>query len=331
MFMAFVQFLKQHRVRCLQILVIILVIALILMLHGRVQKDDSQASSGPESPVSAVKKDFSKKESPPVLYAFPKGGRQLLPDYRFVALYGAPGIPAMGILGEQTTAANIQKIKDLASEYQKYSKEPVWPTFEVITTIASSSPTSNGDYSREIEPAQLQPLIQAAKEAGIYCILDLQPGRTDFLTQARQYEALLKEPHVGLALDPEWRLKPDQLHLKQIGSVAIAEVNSVSRWLADLAKQHALPQKMFLLHQFRLSMITGRQQLDTSRNELAYIIQMDGNGAQSTKLSTWNSIRANAPAAVYFGWKNFYDEDKPMLSPDATMLLTPQPWFVSYQ
>ena len=40
----------------------------------------------------------------------------------------------------------------------------------------------------------------------MYVVLDLQPGRTDFLTQAKRYEPLLALPHVGLALDPEWRL-----------------------------------------------------------------------------------------------------------------------------
>ena len=34
-------------------------------------------------------------------------------------------------------------------------------------------------------------------------------------------------PYVGLALDPEWRLAPDQVHLRQIGSVGIDEVNGV--------------------------------------------------------------------------------------------------------
>ena len=58
-------------------------------------------------------------------------------------------------------------------------------------------------------------------------MLDLQPGRTDFLTQAKLYAELLKQPHVGLALDPEWRLKPDQVHLVQIGSVSAEEINQM--------------------------------------------------------------------------------------------------------
>jgi hypothetical protein len=271
------------------------------------------------------------KPSAPPASTFPDKSRQVLPQHRFVALYGSPGAPRLGVLGEQPVEAAIQRAKDIAALYDPYSDEPVYPTLEIITTIASASATPNGDYSNEVSLDTLWPWITAAKEAGVYIVLDLQPGRADFLSQAKLYEPLLKEPHVGLALDPEWRLKPDQVHLKQIGSVDVAEVNSVGGWLADLTAQNNLPQKMLLLHQFRLSMITNRQQLDTSRKELAYVIQMDGNGAQSTKLDTWRTIQQEAPSGVYFGWKNFYDEDHPILGPDATMLLQPKPWYISYQ
>ena len=30
-------------------------------------------------------------------------------------------------------------------------------------------------------------------------------------------------------------------------------------------------------------------------------------------------------------WKNFYDEDTPMYTPQQTYALDPKPWFVSYQ
>lgn len=268
---------------------------------------------------------------PPPLYVFPKGGQTFFPQYRLAALYGTPSSARMGALGEQPLPDAITRVQGLAAAYQAYSAEHIWPAFEIIATIASASPTPDGNYSRELGVAELQPWVDAAKAAGIYVILDLQPGRTDFLTQAKQYEPLLREPHVGLALDPEWRLTPGQVHLKQIGSVSAAEINTVSVWLADLVKQHTLPQKVFLLHQFRLSMITSREQLDTARTELAYVIQMDGNGAQSTKLDTWQNILRDPPANVRFGWKNFYDEDLPVLSPEATMLLAPAPWYVSYQ
>jgi hypothetical protein len=34
---------------------------------------------------------------------------------------------------------------------------------------------------------------------------------------------------------------------------------------------------------------------------------------------------------VFWGWKNFYDEDKPTFSPQQTVAVSPSPVFVSYQ
>ena len=205
------------------------------------------------------------------------------------------------------------------------------PALEIIATIASRSAGSDGDYSRESSVAKLRPMVDAAGRAGTYVVLDLQPGRSTFLSQAKRYRELLLEPHVGLALDPEWRLKPRQRHLKQVGSVKASEINDVVDWLADLTRDAGLPQKMLLLHQFRTSMITNRSSLDTSRDELAMVIQMDGLGSQPAKRSTWRALRRNAPEGIAFGWKNFIDEDRPMLGPKRTMAIKPEPRWVSFQ
>jgi hypothetical protein len=255
----------------------------------------------------------------------------LFPEKRLVALYGTPGLRALGSLGEQDLAASVRRVKKLARQYQPHSKEPVIPAFEIIATVASRSPTGNGDYSAEQDIGLLRRWVDEAGRRGVYVLLDLQPGRTDFLTQAKLYEELLLRPHVGLALDPEWRLKPHQFHLRQIGSVSAGEVNAVADWLADLTQEHDLPQKLLLLHQFKLSMLPDRQRLDTSRPELSYLIQMDGLGSQGAKLGTWTAVLKKAPANAYFGWKNFYDEDLPLRSPADTMKIRPQPWYVSYQ
>ena len=81
--------------------------------------------------------------------------------------------------------------------YQRYSDVPVVPAFEIITTVAAGQPGPDGDYSNEVEIAKIRPYVDAAKAAGLYVVLDLQPGRTDFLTQAKRYESLLREPDFG--------------------------------------------------------------------------------------------------------------------------------------
>jgi len=261
----------------------------------------------------------------------PGGGQVLYPYHRHIALYGNPTTSALGSLGEQSLPEAITRAQDLAAEYQALIEETAVPTFELIASVASSVPSSGGDYSTEMTPEVIRPYVDAAREAGVYVVLDLQPGRLDFLTQAKVFEEFLREPHVGLALDPEWRLRPGEVHLEQVGSVSAEEVNSVVTWLADLTRDNNLPQKVLVLHQFRTDMVSDRTQVDTSRDELAVLVHVDGFGPPGSKLATWNAIRADPPPNVWWGWKNFIDEDSPTFTPDETMQLEPVPHFVSYQ
>jgi len=285
--------------------------------------------NNPDSVSAPQKQAVQARQAAPKPQAKPK---PTLDKTRFVALYGTPGAPVLGTLGSYGSPADaMNAVKKLAADYQVFSVEPVKPTLEIITTIASASPTENGDYSREIEPAALLPWIDAAKQAGVYVVLDLQPGRTDFPAQAKLYEQLLREPHVGLALDPEWRLYGDQRPMDQIGSVSAQEVNQTGAWLSEITKRYDLPQKLFLLHQFRMDMLADRDQIDTSRPELSIVVQMDGQGAQNVKQDTWRVLTTNPPTGIRFGWKNFYQKDPVVLSPQGTMAVTPRPWYVSYQ
>jgi hypothetical protein len=261
----------------------------------------------------------------------PGGGQVLFPGRRFVALYGHPGDPVLGVLGEQPLDETIDRAGEVAADYDPLVDEPVVPALEIITTVASAGAGPAGDYSRRTPVAKLRPWTDAAAAAGLYVVLDLQPGHTDFLSQAKEYEELLAEPHVGLALDPEWRLAPDQRHMEQIGSVKAAEVNRVVEWLADLTAAHQLPQKLLVLHQFTLRMITGRTNVDTERDELAVLIHVDGFGTPGQKYATWDALHADPPPDVWWGWKNFYDEDKPTFSPARTVDVSPSPVFISYQ
>ncbi|HYG83851.1 MAG TPA: hypothetical protein VD907_03165 [Verrucomicrobiae bacterium] len=277
----------------------------------------------------AIPKVALREEKQPQKILF-DGRQQLLPHTRLVALYGAPDTPALGALGEQSLPKTLQRVKKLAQNYQPHTKQQVYPALEVIATVAAAEPTADSDYSREIPIEKLEKWVREAEKAKVYVVLDLQPGRTHFLTQAKRLEKLLLYPHVGLALDPEWRLKKTEQHLEQIGSVHAHEVNQTAAWLASLTRHRNLPQKVFLLHQFRSSMIHKRELLRT-HPELAHIIQMDGHGDQPTKLGTWQVLTKDLPQGIHMGWKNFYNEDTPTFSPAQTYGITPVPWFVSYQ
>lgn len=263
----------------------------------------------------------------------PGGGQLTEPDKHYVALYGTPTSPELGVLGEQGLEDTIERAADHASDYDELFDDEVIPALEIIATVASAKAGEDGNYSSKAEVGELRPLIEAAREAGQYVVLDLQPGRDSFLSQAQRYEELLREPHVGLALDPEWNLGPNEEHLAQIGSVSAEEINEVVDWLADMTRQEALPQKFLLLHQFQAQMIPEVSEVDTSRSELAIVLHADGQGTQEDKQATWRMLHDKAGDTIdWWGWKNFYDEDSPMLSPEETVdLVDPAPQFISYQ
>ena len=261
----------------------------------------------------------------------PGGGQLLFPGRRLVALYGNPLSASLGVLGEQGPEETLERTRQVAATYETGDGVVVVPTFEIIATVASAQAGADNDYSAEMDLDDLRPWIELAGDNGTYVVLDLQPGRTDFLTQARRYEEFLRLPHVGLALDPEWRLEPDEVHLRQIGSVTAAEINTVSEWLAGIVREEALPQKLFLIHQFHFSMIQDRSTIETP-GELAVVIQMDGQGPLTTKYETYAQLTAGQEGVGWrWGWKNFYDEDSPTATPEQTLEVDPEPVFVSYQ
>ena len=266
----------------------------------------------------------------------PGGGFHILPadsERRYLAYYGHPETDGLGVLGEQGPAETLEKMQGFVGEYGADGAQVI-PTFEMIASVASSGPTDDSDYSYEWPIETFQPWVDFAGENEAYVVLDLQSGRDDFLSQAVQYEALLKLPHVGLALDPEWRLKDDQVHLEQIGSVAAAEVNQVIDWLGDLVRDNGLPQKMLIVHQFRLSMITERGDLK-QRPEIQLVIQMDGEGGdgESSKDATYRTISEGTEDAHWaWGWKNFFDEDLPGPPAPASVITKEPPLiYISYQ
>ncbi len=55
-------------------------------------------------------------QEPPV--ELPGGGRVLFPGRRLVALYGHPGAPSLGVLGEQGVAAAVGRAERVARPYR---------------------------------------------------------------------------------------------------------------------------------------------------------------------------------------------------------------------
>lgn len=307
----------------------------------RVSEDASKAVAGlADRPLVALGAQFGSAErltgaieaSARETAELPGGGHLVFPGRRMVALYGHPSGGALGVMGERPPQESVDYVRGIAEQYQAIDgDEPVIPTFEIIATVASEFPGEDGDYSNEATLEELTPWVDAITDAGGYAVLDLQPGRGNFLDQAKRYEELLKRPNVGLALDPEWHMGPDELPAQRVGSVEAHEVDEVSEWLAQLVRDNNLPQKAFVVHQFQVQMLRDREQINTDHAELSYVLHADGHGVPEQKFDTWNVLRQGLDPVWNMAWKNFFDEDQPMFNPEQTFAVDPRPWFISYQ
>jgi putative cell wall-binding protein len=258
----------------------------------------------------------------------PSGGRRLFPDSRMVAYYGNAQSAALGVLGEGTPEEIIPRLMDAATPFDR-PERPLLPAMELIVDVAQFRPGPDGDYSLASTDEHVQRYLDAARGIGAYLFLDIQPGRSTFLPAVQRWERFLKEPDVGLALDSEWRMGPNEVPGRVIGSVDAAEVNEVADYLAALVRDNDLPQKLFVVHQFTEDMITNRDQIIRPR-ELAFTIHIDGFGPRGAKLDTYGEY-ADDPNAFY-GFKLFYDEDPNIFQPDEVLeVLDPVPDLITYQ
>jgi len=252
----------------------------------------------------------------------------VIPGSRVVAHYGSSASPLLGVLGESAPPQAAERVLARAAGWERFGL-PTVPAAEFIATIANAAPGPWGDWSIRVPHSDIRPYVEAMRAVGGITVLDLQPGRTDFLTQAKEYEALLLEPDVHLALDPEWRMGPGQIPAQVIGSVDASEVNAVTAWLDDLVAVNGLPPKLVIVHQFTPFMVTNRDRLVT-RPHLSLLIHLDGFGSPEAKISKVNQLHPVPP--FFLGFKLFLDEDTRLMSPGEVIAdLDPDPVYVSYQ
>lgn len=244
----------------------------------------------------------------------PGGGTAVFGRKRFLtAYYGTAGTASLGVLGETDPDVAFRRIKREGRRFLQRG-ERLLPVYELIVTVADGAdhPGTDGDHSHDVLHSRVQSYIDAAHRNGALLVLDIQPGRSDFLTVAKRWEWALRDPWVGLALDPEWRVGPDEFPGQQIGSVSAKEINRTAGWLARLTRTHGLPEKVFMVHQFTRGMVPDIRKV-RRREGLAMVQHVDGFGSPADKLATYAAVAL--PRKFTMGFKIFYDEDQPRMRP----------------
>jgi hypothetical protein len=258
----------------------------------------------------------------------PGGGRTLFPGHRVIALYGTSGTPVLGDLGRGTPTQAAARLRAKLPAYRTARGPKVLPAFEFIGTVAARAPGPDGAYRTFRPAADVRRYLKAVRAIGGIFVLDVQPGRADFLDEVKHYQALLEEPDVSLALDPEWKMGPDEIPGQVIGHTDAATVNGVSAWLAGIVRERHLPQKLLVIHQFTAGMVQNRAQV-LSRPGVAVTFNVDGFGTQAVKRERFRALHGSRP--FFTGFKLFLTQDADRLKPAAVMGFRPPVLFIDYQ
>ncbi len=268
-----------------------------------------------------------RRPAPPKLSYLPTGGRRIFPEHRVVAFYGAPQSDELGALGIGSPTKAVGRLRRQARPYRRPGR-PVLPALELIASVAAANPGADGMYRTRQSGAVIGRYLRAARRAKGLLILDVQPGLADFMTEVRGYERWLREPDVGLALDPEWHT-PGAVPGTTIGSVDATKVNQVSAYLADIVARGRLPEKLFVIHQFTTDMIRNKPQV-VKRPGLAVTFNVDGFGDQANKLAKYRQLTSE-PVRFYNGYKLFYREDVDLMKPREVLRMRPAPDLIVYE
>ena len=200
-------------------------------------------------------------------------------------------------------------------------RRPVRTALELIAVVAQAGPGADGLYRLRMDTELIEDVARWADEAGHLLILDVQPGRADMAAEVEWLQPFLKRPNVHLALDPEFAMRANQLPGRNLGSIDAAVVNRTIQMLAELVTSQGVPPKGLIVHRFEESMLTNHHHILVDPR-VQVVTDMDGFGAPAMKVGGYDRYVREA-RAQYAGFKLFYRQDVPLMSPEDVLGSSP--------
>jgi len=254
----------------------------------------------------------------------------VIPKNRILSYYGFPGNELMGILGAFDKDTVLQKLQDQAAAYEAIdSTRPFRLAFEVIASVAQHDPGEDGNYLVYTDDAVIKDYVDYTRKNDLLLILDVQYGRKSTADELAAMEQWLKHDHVHVALDPEFAVKEGQVPGEDLGTIDATDVTYAQKRLADFAKTQGISPKILIVHQFNYYSISNKDKIGPV-DGLDFVLEVDGWGPPNEKLDTYGVI-AGPPHIEYYGFKLWYDQDVPLMTPDQVLALNPSPDVIIYQ
>lgn len=263
----------------------------------------------------------------------PPRPKPFLDRHRVVSYYGNPLAAQMGVLGEYEPEEVVARLRSQADVYQRLGPDrTVVPAVHMIYAVAQERPGAEGVYLLRMDDELIDRWVRLTRDNGILLFLDIQFGRSTIDREFPHVAPFLREPHVHLALDPEFAWGPDEYPLIDIGHIDGAVVNRAQDLLEKLTIENRLPNKMLVVHQFRPDMLKDKASIRPSQ-WVETVIDADGFGSPSLKLDQWNRV-IREDNVQRPGIKLFYRQDAKnggLMSEADVMALTPTPLVIIYQ
>jgi WD40 repeat protein len=254
----------------------------------------------------------------------------LLDGQRLIAYYGTPAGPGLGILGRHGVSETLTLLQEQMAAYQALDPEVEHvPVFHMVTTIADAYPGEDTDYNHRVAHDTIRPWIEAAREAGGWAILDIQPAHAEIDVELDLIEPMLWEPGVHLAVDPEFVMAADEdVPGTDLGRITGAQINRVQARLDRIARATG-QRRVLVIHQFNDRMMARKNEiLDYAFVDLVW--DADGFGSPHPKMADYVQY-SGEPGFDYGGFKIFYRYDTPVMTPEEVLGLDPPPALVIYQ
>jgi hypothetical protein len=269
--------------------------------------------------------------TPPPPSELPRGGRTVFPTYRLVGFCGTPGAPALGAL-QGNLAAKAKELEARASQFA--DGRQILPVFELIADVVQGYPGPDGKYRHRVDDSVVDEYLQAARKSKALLLLNIQPGRSDFLTEVKSFESYLRNPDVGVALDPEWAMTGKGKPGAQWGQTTGAAINDVASFLSGIVEAGHLPEKVLVFHEVVKAVVKDEASVKPYPG-VVVIKSVDGLGPVGAKIATYGNLMEHMPEGVHPGVKLFFDEDTRngghLMTARQVLALSPRPEYVMHE
>jgi hypothetical protein len=270
-----------------------------------------------------------------------------LPYHRIVAAYGIvnggePNGPA-STLGMLT--AFLPQLQQLGNQYAALDPtHPVQLGIDLVVNVIQPC----GDFPKWCaswpDDTTMQAYVDFCQQHNLLLFFDLQLGTQPVpdavISELTPY--LTKYSFTHLALDTEFHFPNTAEGYAEaagypccLGWMDASEINWAISALAAMAREHHLPRKILVVHQWDPSVIRNHDQIVTNP-DVSLVVQSDGWGGTANKLGDYR-VFVQRGLLEYGGYKLFFPHpgdtqfDVPLQSPQEVMDLFPQPLFISYQ